>query len=88
MFAAVTKSENGYKMLNCVKPLSYIRVKEIFIEAVASKVIVDDIKKYGLYSLRSGLSFAGFRIGIFKDNDDGGRNWRKTATLRTHLQTV
>lgn len=60
----------------------------MFIEAVASKVIVDDIKKYGLYSLRSGLSFAGFRIGIFKDNDDGGRNWRKTATLRTHLQTV
>lgn len=64
MFAAVTKSENGYKILNCVKPLSYIRVKEIFIEAVASKVIVDDIKKYGLYSLRSSGAMASVVRGI------------------------
>lgn len=45
MFAAVTKSDNGYKIRNCVKPLSYTRVREIFIEAFTG--IVDDIKKYG-----------------------------------------
>lgn len=27
VFAAVTKSERGYKMRNCVKPLSYTKVR-------------------------------------------------------------
>lgn len=43
MFVAVTKSENGCKIRNCVKPLSYTRVREIVIEAFTG--IVDDIKK-------------------------------------------
>lgn len=61
MFAAVTKSERGYKMRNCVKPLSYTRVREIFIEVFTG--IVDDIKKYGLHSLRSGGAWT-MEVGI------------------------
>lgn len=41
VFAAVTKSERGYKMRNCVKPLSYTKVREIFIEAFTG--IVDEV---------------------------------------------
>lgn len=56
VFAAVTKSDNGYKIRNCV------RVREIFIEAFTG--IVDDIKKYGLHSLRSGGATASVVRGI------------------------
>lgn len=62
VFCAVTRTENGFKLRNCSKPLSYTRVREIFIEAFTG--IVANIKDYGLHSLRSGGATASVLCGI------------------------
>ncbi|XP_062621025.1 uncharacterized protein LOC134282644 [Saccostrea cucullata] len=62
VFVAVSKCDSGYKIRDRGKPLSYTRVREIFLEAFTG--IVDDIKAYGLHSLRSGGATASVIRGI------------------------
>lgn len=42
VFCSISKSENGYRLRNREKPLSYTRVRELFIEAFTG--IVNNIK--------------------------------------------
>lgn len=62
VFCAVSKTDHGHKLRDCGKPISYTRVREIFIEAFTG--IVNNIKQYGLHSLRSGGATASVVRGI------------------------
>ncbi|KAK6165001.1 hypothetical protein SNE40_023749 [Patella caerulea] len=61
IFRKLSKCKNGYHF-RCNKPLSYTRMRELFIEAF--KPFVDDISSYGLHSLRSGGATACANLGI------------------------
>ncbi|XP_071143820.1 uncharacterized protein [Mytilus edulis] len=52
IFRNLTKFKDRYVLRKENKPLSYTRMRELFIEAF--QPFVSDIKKYGLHSLRSG----------------------------------
>lgn len=84
VFCAISKSGSGYRLPNREKPLSYTRVRELFIEAFAG--IVDNIKVYGLHSLRSGGATAsavrGIPDRIFKRH---GR-WRSESAKDGYVQ--
>ncbi|KAK3105318.1 hypothetical protein FSP39_022401 [Pinctada imbricata] len=62
LFQNVTKCEHGYKFRQGNKPMSYSRMRELFIEAF--KPFVSDIRSYGLHSLRSGGASAAANHGI------------------------
>ena len=49
-------------MRSADKALSYVRLRELFVEAFAP--IVPDISKYGLHSLRSGGATAAANNGV------------------------
>lgn len=84
VFCAISKSGSGYRLRNREKPLSYTRVRELFIEAFTG--IVDNIKVYGLHSLRSGGATAsavrGIPDRIFKRH---GR-WRSESAKDGYVQ--
>ena len=62
LFQNVTKCDHGYKFRQGNKPMSYSRMRELFIEAF--KPFVSDIRSYGLHSLRSGGASAAANHGI------------------------
>lgn len=68
LFRSLNKCEDGYVFRKDNKPLTYTRMRELFIEAFSA--FVPNIKKYGLHSLRCGgaSSAANFRISdrLFK----------------------
>ncbi|KAK3087577.1 hypothetical protein FSP39_007771 [Pinctada imbricata] len=62
VFRALSKTGNGYKLRSVNKPLTYTRVREVFLQAFDG--IVPDIRRYGLHSLRSGGATASVSHGI------------------------
>ncbi|XP_033744161.1 uncharacterized protein LOC117330050 [Pecten maximus] len=52
VFRSITKTSNGFILRDENKPLSYTRMRELFIQVFSP--FVSDISKYGLHSLRSG----------------------------------
>lgn len=52
IFRNMNKTKSGYRIRSVNKPLTYSRMRELFIEAF--QTIVPDISKFGLHSLRSG----------------------------------
>ena len=56
-------------------PLSYTRMRELFIDAF--RPFVSDIKKYGLHSLKSGGATTAANLGI-------SDRLQKTDTLKIH----
>ncbi|XP_021353759.1 uncharacterized protein LOC110450524 [Mizuhopecten yessoensis] len=68
LFRSITRTSEGFRLHNDNKPLSYTRVRELFIQVFSP--FVPDISKYGLHSLRSGgaTSAANLKVAdrIFK----------------------
>ncbi|XP_071093519.1 integrase/recombinase xerD homolog [Haliotis cracherodii] len=62
IFRNVSKCRSGYVLRKDNAPLSYTRLRELFIDALTP--FVDNIKKYGLHSLRSGGATAAGNNGI------------------------
>ncbi|XP_071143533.1 uncharacterized protein [Mytilus edulis] len=62
VFQNLTKTKENYVFRKENKPLSYTRMRELFIEAFSP--IVPNIKSFGLHSLRSGGASAACNFGI------------------------
>lgn len=62
VFRNLTKTKENYVFRKENKPLSYTRMRELFIEAFSP--IVPNIKSFGLHSLRSGGASAACNFGI------------------------
>ena len=62
LFRNITKCSGSYRFRNDNKPLSYTRMREIFIEAFSP--FVNNIKEYGLHSLRAGGASAAANAGV------------------------
>lgn len=62
VFRNLTKTKENYVFRKENKPLSYTRMRELFIEAFSP--IVPNIKYFGLHSLRSGGASAACNFGI------------------------
>ena len=62
LFRKVVKCANSYKFRDDNIPLSYNRMRELFISAFSS--FVPDISKYGLHSLRAGGATAAANYGV------------------------
>ena len=62
LFQNVTKCKDKYSFRNENKPMSYTRMREIFIDAFTP--FVENIKSYGLHSLRSGGASSAANFGI------------------------
>ncbi|XP_067685882.1 uncharacterized protein [Haliotis asinina] len=62
VFRNMSKTKNGYILRADNKPMSYSRLRELFIEAFSSHV--SDISKFGLHSLRAGGATAAANNGI------------------------
>lgn len=62
VFRNLRKCGSGLMLHTDNKPLSYTRLRELFIEAFKSHV--SDISKYGLHSLRSGGATAAANQGV------------------------
>ena len=62
LFRNITKCSGSYRFRNDNKPLSYTRMGEIFIEAFSP--FVNNIKEYGLHSLRAGGASAAANAGV------------------------
>ncbi|XP_071090630.1 uncharacterized protein [Haliotis cracherodii] len=62
LFRNLSKTSDGYIFRAENKPMSYTRLRELFIEAF--KPYVPDIKCYGLHSLRSGGATVAANRGI------------------------
>ena len=62
IFCTLMKVKDGYVFRPSNKPLSYTRMRELFIEAFSP--FVSDIKSYGLHSLRSGGATAAANLGV------------------------
>ncbi|XP_076105607.1 uncharacterized protein LOC143073733 [Mytilus galloprovincialis] len=62
VFRNLTKTKENYMFRKENKPLSYTRMRELFIEAFSP--IVPNIKSFGLHSLRSGGASAACNFGI------------------------
>jgi integrase len=62
LFRNLTKSKDHFIFRKDNKPLSYTRMKELFIEAISS--FVPNIKSFGLHSLREGGATAACNFGI------------------------
>ena len=73
LFQKVSKCKDKFSFRNENKPMSYTRMREIFIDAFSP--FVDNIKSYGLHSLRSGGASSAANFGIpdrlFKTAKDG-----------------
>lgn len=62
IFRNMTKTKSGYRLRKTNKPLTYSRMRELFIEAFQS--FVPDISKFGLHSLRAGGATACANSGV------------------------
>ena len=62
LFQNVTKCKDKYSFRNENKPMSYMRMREIFIDAFTP--FVENVKSYGLHSLRSGGASSAANFGI------------------------
>ncbi|XP_046573043.1 uncharacterized protein LOC124281076 [Haliotis rubra] len=62
IFRNVTKYAGQYELRRSNKPMSYTRLRDIFLEALTP--FVSDIKRYGSHSLRSGGATAAANNGI------------------------
>lgn len=62
LFQNLCKTNNGFVFRSINKPLSYTRMRELFIEAFSP--YVKDICKYGLHSLRSGGATSAANAGV------------------------
>lgn len=62
LFQSLNKGANGYCFRSTNKPLTYTRMRELFIEGFSP--FVADISKFGLHSLRSGGATAAVSMGI------------------------
>ncbi|XP_067676499.1 uncharacterized protein [Haliotis asinina] len=62
IFRGVTKCASGYILRKGNVPLSYTRLREIFIDAL--RPYVDNIKQFGLHSLRRGGATAAENSGL------------------------
>jgi integrase len=62
LFQNLVKVQQGYIFRQINKPLSYSRMRELFIEAFSPFVV--NIKSYGLHSLRSGGATSAAKDGV------------------------
>jgi integrase len=62
LFRNLTKSKDHFIFRKDNKPLSYTKMRELFIEAISS--FVPHIKSFGLHSLRAGGATAACNFGI------------------------
>ena len=84
IFRNLIKCKDRFEFRKQNRPLSYTRMREVFIDAF--KPFVSDIKKYGLHSLRSGDVTIAVNLGIsdrlFKKN---GR-WRSETAKNGYVK--
>ena len=62
LFRTLTATKQGYKLRSVNQPLCYTRVRELIMDAL--KLIVSDVSKYCIHSLRSGGATKAARAGI------------------------
>ncbi|VDI73078.1 Hypothetical predicted protein [Mytilus galloprovincialis] len=62
LFRNLTKSKDSFTFRKDNKPLSYTRMRELFIEVLSS--FVPNMKSFGLHSLRAGGASAACNFGI------------------------
>ena len=62
LFQNFTKSSEGFVLRKVNKPLTYGRMRELFIDAFSP--LVENIHSYGLHSLRSGGASAAANFGV------------------------
>ena len=62
VFCSLSKTKSGYIVRKDGKPISYSRLRELFISAI--KEVVPNVEAFGLHSLRSGGATQAARSGI------------------------
>jgi len=79
IFRNLTKSKDHFIFCKDNKPLSYTRMRELFIEAFSS--FLSNIRSFGQHSLRSGGATAACNFGI-SDKMSRRQGWWKSEIAK------